>query len=189
MNYIDKTAIIGPNVKLGDNNYIGPYCIIGYPAEHKDFFPERCGCYQSGLDERNFGNVIIGDNNVFTGACTVDAGTEKDTIIGNDCFIMKRAHIGHDAHLHDKVTVSPNCIIGGHVIVMEGANLGQSVCTHQFVIIGAYSMLGMGSVVPKGKKVEPGQIYAGNPVRWLSENKRNIHLVNLKHAEQYNSLL
>lgn len=30
MNYIHPTAVIGPNVEMGDNNYIGPFCIIGY---------------------------------------------------------------------------------------------------------------------------------------------------------------
>lgn len=51
MNYIHPTALIGPNVELGDNNYIGPFCIIGYPAEHKDFWPEPCSCYESGVEK------------------------------------------------------------------------------------------------------------------------------------------
>lgn len=33
--YIHPTAIIGKNVKIGYNCYIGPYCIIGEKAEHK----------------------------------------------------------------------------------------------------------------------------------------------------------
>jgi len=177
MNFIHHTAIIYHNVELGEGNHIGPYCIIGSPPEHRNYF------------DAGFGKVIIGNNNVLTGAATIDAGTDSDTIIGNDCFIMKRVHIGHDAKISDNVTISPNTVIGGHVVVMEGATIGMNVSTHQYVIIGAYSMLGMGSIVPKGKKIEPFQTYAGNPVKWLSENKKTIHLLNLKFLEDYNKLL
>ena len=198
MNYIHPTAIIGPNVEMGDNNYIGPYCVIGEPAEHKGYWPTTIGenviVQPIGLpgvaipfSKKNYGKVVIGHGNVFTGFCTVDGGTEQDTTIGNNCFIMKRAHIGHDAHIHDDVIISPNCIVGGHVVVMQGANLGQAVCTHQYVVIGAYAMLGMGSVVPKRKMVEPFQTYAGNPIRHLGENKKMIHMADIKFLEQYNS--
>ncbi len=54
----------GENVTLGDNNYIGAYCIIGDPAEHKKYWGKQKG------------NVIIGDNNIITGLVTIDAGTE-----------------------------------------------------------------------------------------------------------------
>jgi acyl-[acyl carrier protein]--UDP-N-acetylglucosamine O-acyltransferase len=33
--YIDPTALIGPNVFIDEDVYIGPYCIIGYPPEWK----------------------------------------------------------------------------------------------------------------------------------------------------------
>ena len=39
-NFIHPTAIIGDNVELGDNNYIGAYCIIGDPTEHKKYWKE-----------------------------------------------------------------------------------------------------------------------------------------------------
>lgn len=187
MNYIHPTALIGPNVVLGDNNYIGPYCIIGYPAEHKGLWPEMTPCKRHHFESA--GRVEIGNNNVFTGACTVDAGTEGETVIGDNCFIMKRAHIGHDAQIGNGVIISPNCIVGGHVIIMQGANLGQAVCTHQYVVIGAYSMLGMGSVVPKKKMVEPFQTYAGNPIRHLGENKKMMHKADIKFLEEFNTLL
>lgn len=35
-NFIHPTAIIYEDVEIGDNNYIGAYCIIGAPPEHKN---------------------------------------------------------------------------------------------------------------------------------------------------------
>ena len=180
-NRIHHTAVIYPGVKIGTGNEIGPYCIIGAPAEHKKYW----GKVSKG--------VVIGDNNIFTGACTVDAGTENDTTIGNGCFIMKRAHIGHDALLGNDVIVTVNAVVGGHVIVMDGANLGMNVCTHQFSIIGAYSMLGMGSVVPLRKEVRPFFVYTGNPIKVLRTNDIKVKEFTkqefVEYFNQYDKLL
>ena len=54
-NFIHPTAIIGDNVILGDNNYIGAYCIIGDQAEHKKYWLQPKG------------KVIIGNGNMITG--------------------------------------------------------------------------------------------------------------------------
>ena len=103
-NFIHPTAIIGDNVILGDNNYIGAYCIIGDQAEHKKYWLQPKG------------KVIIGNGNMITGLVTIDAGTEDITTIGNNCFIMKHAHIGHDCQIKDNVTISCGAKIGGHSI-------------------------------------------------------------------------
>jgi len=95
MNYIHPTALIGPNVIMGDNNYIGPYCVIGYPAEHKKFW---------GVQGNS--TVTIGSNNKFTGHVTIDAGTERNTYIGNDVWMLKHSHVGHDAYIQSGVTLS-----------------------------------------------------------------------------------
>lgn len=115
-NFIHPTAIIGENVILGDNNYIGAYCIIGDPAEHKKFWGQEKG------------KVIIGDNNIITGLVTIDAGTEYDTFIRNNCFIMKHAHIGHDCRIWDNVTISCGAKIAG-----RSTNAIKSTCASSFM--------------------------------------------------------
>ena len=62
-NFVHPTAIIYPNVEMGDNNYIGPYCVIGAPAESRGNWGAQ-------------GKVIIGNNNRFTGLVTIDGGME-----------------------------------------------------------------------------------------------------------------
>lgn len=161
-NNIHPTAIIGSNVKLGDGNYIGPYCIIGMPAEHRESWG------------KSVGDVIIGNGNVITGHVTIDAGTTGPTIIQNSCFIMKHAHIGHDAHIGDRVTISCGAKIGGHTIVCADANIGLNAVIHQRHDISEGVMIGMGSVVTLKLGTEPYQTYAGNPARHIGPNKKYL---------------
>ena len=173
-NFIHPTAIIGDNVILGDNNYIGAYCIIGDPAEHKKYwqYEEQIKDYgtlkiiQKGQIKR--GQVIIGDNNVITGLVTIDAGTEDITTIGDNCFIMKHAHIGHDVIVYDNVTISCGAKIGGHSIIGHNSNIGLNAVLHQFSTIQPGCMIGA-SAFFKGKS-EPYTKYAGVPAKYLSPN-------------------
>lgn len=156
-NYIHPTAIIGDNVTLGDNNYIGAYCIIGDPAEHKKYWSLPAG------------KVIIGNNNIITGLVTIDAGTEEVTYIGDNCFIMKHAHIGHDCTINNKVTISCGAKIGGHSVIGEKSNIGLNAVLHQFSTVQVGCMIGA-SAFFKGES-EPYTKYAGVPARKLGENK------------------
>ena len=156
-NYIHPTAVIGDNVILGDNNYIGAYCIIGDKAEHKKFWNEPKG------------KVFIGNNNIITGLVTIDAGTVDITTIGNDCFIMKHSHIGHDCQVHNNVTISCGAKIGGHSVINDKSNIGLNAVLHQFSCIKEGCMIGA-SAFFKGES-EPYTKYAGVPARKLGENK------------------
>jgi UDP-N-acetylglucosamine acyltransferase len=155
-NIIHPTAIIGKNVILGDNNYIGAYCIIGDPAEHKKHWDEEKG------------KVYIGNNNIITGLVTIDAGTKDITFIGNNCFIMKHAHIGHDCLIQDNVTISCGAKIGGHSIIKNNSNIGLNAVLHQFSIIEQGCMIGA-SAFFKGQTKEFSK-YAGVPAKYLSPN-------------------
>lgn len=183
MNFIHPTAIIGPNVTLGDGNYIGPYCIIGLPAEHKKFWPglERNNW---GLETHKIGKVIIGNNNIFTGHVTIDAGTEQPTIVQDKCFLMKGVHLGHDVFLGDEVTISCGAKIGGHTVIGSYSNLGLNCVIHQKQIIKEGVMIGMGAVVTRKLDTEPYKTYAGNPAKMIGENHRHPnyeeYIINMK---------
>ena len=168
-NYIHPTAIIGDNVILGDNNYIGAYCIIGDPAEHKKHWKKRVIAGIE-INEIERGQVIIGNGNMITGLVTIDAGTEEPTIIENGCFIMKHAHIGHDCHIMNDVTISCGAKIGGHSIIGEKSNIGLNAVLHQFSVIKKGCMIGA-SAFFKGQS-EKEMKYAGVPARIIGSNIR-----------------
>lgn len=157
-NFIHPTAVIGPNVTLGKGNYIGPYCIIGYPAEHKQYW------------DKGIGSVIIGDNNHFTGLVTIDAGTETDTIIFNNCWFLKHSHVGHDAIIHDNVTISCGAKIGGHAVIHANTNIGLNACIHQKVQVPEGVMVGMNAAVTKKTVLESFRKYAGVPAKDIGSN-------------------
>lgn len=157
-NYIHPTAQIGPDVVLGKGNYIGPFCIIGFPAEHKAFW---------GLPQKG---VVIGNNNVFTGLVTIDSGTEKATTIGNNCWFLKHSHAGHDAEIGDEVTISCGAKVGGHAIIHSRSNIGLNACIHQRVRVPEGCMIGMNAAVTKKTELSPFRKYAGVPAKDIGSN-------------------
>lgn len=185
MNHIHETAILGPNVKLGSNNYIGPYCYIigntiigdnnrfeaycsiGTAAEHRDFFTFE------------YGKTIIGDNNVFREFTTVNAGSISSTILKNNITMLRNSHVGHDCFLDNKVTLSCNVLLGGHSHIMEGSNFGLGSICHQYSIIGAYTMIGMGCVITKSSDIVPGNVFIGSPAKMLRQNTIGLQRNNI----------
>lgn len=157
-NFIHKTAIVGPNVTLGDNIYIGPYCVIGEPAEHKAFW------------DGPIGKVFIGDGCVINGHVTIDAGTTKTTHIGQGVWMLKHSHVGHDCIIGNNVTISCGAKIGGHVRIDDNCNIGLNAVIHQKQSIARGCMIGMGAVVTKRLITIPYTKYAGNPAKEIGKN-------------------
>jgi UDP-N-acetylglucosamine acyltransferase len=159
MTYIHPTAIIGENVIIEDDVYIGPYCVIGMPAEWK------------GKEHIDIG-VTIGKGTRITGMVTIDSGAVNRTQIGENCYLMKHSHVGHDAVLCNGVTLSCGAKIGGHTIIGNNCNIGLNAVIHQKQIIAEGCMIGMAAVITKKLITTPKMKYVGNPARLLGENIR-----------------
>lgn len=159
MSYIHPTALIEPNVIIEEDVYIGPYCIIGFPPEWKK-------------RENEIKGVIIKKRTRLTGFVTIDAGAERRTEIGEDCYIMKYGYIAHDCILRNNVTMSAGSKLAGFCYVSENVNLGIGAAIHQKSIIPPGVMIGMNGVVTKKSKLLPNQKYAGVPVKHIGSNER-----------------
>lgn len=85
--------------------------------------------------------------------------------------MLKNSHIGHDAIIYNNVTLSCNVLVGGHSILFPGCNFGLGALCHQHSVIGHYAMVGMGAIVTKTTKILPGNIYVGNPAKYLKANE------------------
>jgi UDP-N-acetylglucosamine acyltransferase len=156
---IHETAVIYPGVTIGHNVTIGPLCIIGAPAETKKH------------DGHGFG-VVIGNNVTIHGHATIDAGSERPTIIDDGAYIMKTVHIGHDSIIHKNVTISPHVVVGGFVEIHEQTNIGMNATIHQRVTIPSKCMVGMSAVITKKTPLEPNTVLVGNPARITRNNNR-----------------
>lgn len=159
MKNIHSTAIIGKNVTIEDDVYIGPYCVIGMPAEWKG---------KENIDK----GVLIKKGTRITGLVTIDSGVEKITTIGENCYLMKHSHVGHDAQLGDNVTLSCGAKVGGHSIIGNTTNIGLNAVIHQKVTVPEGCMIGASGFVGKKSILKPFYKYAGVPVKELGTNER-----------------
>ena len=158
---IHPTALIHESVKIGNNVSIGAYCIIGFQAESLKHWGKP----------NNF-SVVIGDNTVITGLCTIDAGTIRDTVIGSNNFIMKQTHIGHDVVTGDNVIISPHATIGGHCELGNNVNFGMNSVAHQRAVIPNNCMVGMGAVITKKTQMWENSVLVGSPAYFLKWNNQ-----------------
>lgn len=167
---IGPCVVIGPRVVIHEDVVISPFVSIGSQAEIRDQLrnpPGRC--------EIQAGTVIREHS-------TVNGGSDgRVTIIGRNVLLLNGTYVAHDCILEDYVTLCGHASLGGEVRVMIGANLGIGVMVHQFCTIGAYAMLGMGTIVTKKTKIEPGITYVGAPARPIGRNDKGLENV----AESY----
>jgi UDP-N-acetylglucosamine acyltransferase len=168
-NYIGPYCIIGPNVKMGDGNRLEAFVTIGTPAEHRDYFTLPPG------------PVLIGDKNIFREYVTVNGGSTGITEVKNQCTLLRGSHVGHDASVHDFVNLGCNVALGGHSIIDVGANLGLSTVVHQFRIVGAYTMIGMNSTVTRD--VIPFTLSFGSPAEAKRLNRIGLQRAGITLAE------
>jgi UDP-N-acetylglucosamine acyltransferase len=175
-NRIHPTALIGPEVELGDGNVIGPYAVITGPCRIGDGNwigahvvlgapPEIRGFDHGAAWD---GDVVgcgleIGDRTTLREYTTIHSGSATVTRVGSDCFVMNKVYIGHDGDIGDGVTMASSVTLGGHVSVGDNANLGLGAVVHQRRVVGPGVMLGMGSVVTRD--VPPFAKAFGNPAR------------------------
>ena len=183
-NFIHDTSFVGDDVTMGHDNYIGPfcyltgrldigsnnrfeaYCSVGTRAEHKTYWDK------DGLTE------IVNDN-MFREHITINAGTEGLTSIGSNVIMLRGSHVAHDCVIEECVTLSCDATILGHVHVMKESNCGSGCVIHQHQVVGSWSMIGMGCVVPKKIRLEPGQTWVGNPARRLKTNMYALEKYNI----------
>jgi len=94
--------------------------------------------------------VRIGSRTTVHEFVTIHRGTESGgglTRIGEDCYLMAYAHVGHDCVVGDHAMLVNNATLAGHVTVGRFAQVGALTPVHQFCRIGDHAFIGGGSVV------------------------------------------
>ena len=86
---IHTHAVIGPHVVIGERNEIGHGAIIG--GDPQDF------AFKKSTQSR----VEIGSDNRIREYATIHRGTAEGsaTVVGNHCFLMAGAHLGHNVQI------------------------------------------------------------------------------------------
>ena len=99
--------------------------------------------------------------------CTVDAGIENPTRIGERSWLLKHVHIGHDAQIGEDCELAVGTVIAGHAVLEDGVRCGIGVLVLPFKRVGKGARLGAGAVVTKD--VPAGEVWVGNPARKLEK--------------------
>jgi UDP-N-acetylglucosamine acyltransferase len=163
MGKIHPTAIVDARAELGDEVTVGAYCIIkgrvqigagSVIQEHSHIHGHTVlgrGCRIGpaayvGLDPQDLKykgaetSLVIGDEVVIRETASVHRSTVSDgvhaTRIGDRCFIMASAHVGHDCVVGNDVVLANGVLLAGHVKVGERAFLGGGFALHQFCSLG-----------------------------------------------------
>lgn len=161
---LEGREIKPPEITIGENCIICKNAVIGNdgfgfePDENGDliFFP-------------HFGNVIIGDNvRVGSGSC-IDRGNMYDTIIGDNVKIDNLVHIAHNVQIDKNTMVVAGVVVCGSVKIGKNCFIGANSTIKQHLTIGDNVLIGMGSVVTKD--IPDGEVWAGNPAKFLRKNK------------------
>ncbi len=182
---IHPSALVSPKAQLGDNTYLGPFCIVGdgvVIGSNCQLFSHvvidgkvEIGCNNQiypftsiGLPPQDLKykgedtGVRIGNNNILRENMTIHRGSVSGdgwTEIGDNNFLMAYVHIAHDCKVGSHIVMANNATLGGHVIVEDYVVIGGLTPIHQFCRIGGYAMVGGGSSV--GLDIPPYVIAAG----------------------------
>jgi UDP-3-O-[3-hydroxymyristoyl] glucosamine N-acyltransferase len=160
---LESKEVTPPNIIIGENCEICKTAVLGNdgfgfePDENGDlvFFP-------------HFGDVKVG-NNVRIGSHTcVDRGNLNDTIICDNVKIDNLVHIAHNVKIEKNTLVVAGSVICGSVNIGENCFIGANSTIREHLTIGNNVIVGMGSVVTKN--IPDGEIWAGNPAKFLKKN-------------------
>jgi UDP-N-acetylglucosamine acyltransferase len=163
---IHPTAVVSPDVRLGEGVKIGAYAVIDDDVEIGDgteIFPHvTIGSYaRIGKNCRIFPNavismppqdlkfvgektyVIVGDHTTIRECVTLNRGTAAlgKTVIGSNCLLMAYTHVAHDCIIGDHVIISNTVQLGGHVEIGDYVTIGGVCGIHQFTRIGRHAMV------------------------------------------------
>jgi len=175
---VHSTAVIGPDVKIGKNVEIGPFCVVEGDVtigdgtvlmSHVVLGDKRTkttlgknnvissgaaigGPPQDLTYQGEKTQLTIGDNNVIREYVTINVGTTKGgghTKLGSHNLIMAYNHIAHDCHLGDHIVMANSCQLAGHVTMEDHAKISGVCLFNQFVVLGKYCYITGDSAVNK----------------------------------------
>jgi acetyltransferase-like isoleucine patch superfamily enzyme len=127
MTHIAKTAIIHPNVELGEGTIVEDFCIIGVPAPGKKEGEEKTIIGKNSHIRSHsviFAGNHIGDN-FGTG---IMATVREHNRIGNNVWIGIKSSVQFQVIIEDDVNIHTQVFVPEHSHLKKGCWLGPKVC-------------------------------------------------------------
>jgi UDP-N-acetylglucosamine acyltransferase len=196
---VHPTAVVDPRADLDPAADVGPHVVIDGPVRIGPRTRILAGAFLTGRTEIGADNVIhpgavlghepqdlayrgadtglrIGDRNVIREHAEVHRGTQPGTSteIGDDNYLMSRAHVAHNCRLGRAVILATGATLGGHVVVEDQAFISGNCVVHQHCRVGRLSI--MRGLSRASRDVPPFAIVDGTHV------VRGLNRVGLRRA-------
>ena len=163
---IHPTAVLSPEVELGENVEVGALAVIEGKVRIGPDCIIRPGAYLFGPLTMGRGNSVfsgavlgerpqhlrynneptsleVGDHNIFREHVTVHRGTTHSmkTVIGSHNFFMAHCHVAHDCVIGNRCILTNGSLVAGHCTLEDNVILSGNCAIHQFIRIGRLAML------------------------------------------------
>jgi acetyltransferase-like isoleucine patch superfamily enzyme len=123
--HIDSNAVLYGPVRIGNHSYIGPNCVVGFPAS------SELGELVESHSVAGKGLTVIGEN------CIVRSGTA----IYSNVRLDNDVSFGHNALVRENVTIGGRSKLGTNVVVDGSSSIGKRVSVQTGVYICTYSTI------------------------------------------------
>ena len=117
---VGQGSIIYDNVHLGDDSFVGPYCVLGEPVA--DYYQ---------IDSYKNPPLIIGENSLIRSHSIFYSGSE----------IGAGLRTGHHVVIREKCEIGINCLLGSWTNLEGYLKIGNYVRLHAFVSLGQQSVI------------------------------------------------
>lgn len=176
---IDCNAVLETGVTIGDDCLIGAGSTISHALLGSGVrigTGTRIGTpgfgFASGpsgaIRMPQLGRVIIGHHVQIGANCTIDGGSEGDTLIGDGTVIDNLVHLGHNVRLGRRCVVAGQVGIAGSTIIGDRVMVGGGARINDHLTIGEAARIAGASGVMRN--VAPGETVGGYPAipirRW-----------------------
>jgi UDP-N-acetylglucosamine acyltransferase len=128
---IHAHAVIRRHAVLGDGVVVHPFAVVGGDPQYIKFDPATESA------------VRIGAGCVLREHVTVNRAIHAGatTVVGERCYLMANAHVGHDCTVAEDVVLANNVMLAGHVEVGRFTFVGGGAGVHQFARVGESVMI------------------------------------------------
>jgi len=132
-------VVVDGSTRVGRDTTVYPFaCLGGEPQDkkHRVFLDQQDPPLPPSLASA----LVIGRNCVIREHATIHGSTayspDSPTTVGDDCWVLCGAHIGHDVRVGNRVVISNNVCVAGHVHIGDFAIIGGQVGLKQHVKVG-----------------------------------------------------
>ena len=128
--YVDSNAILYGPLKIGKSTYIGPNCVIGFPALNELGELLRSERITVKKETSIGANCVVRSGTVIYSNVTV----ADDVAFGHNAIVRENVRIGIGTKLGTNVVVDGSTSIGNHVSIQTGVY----ICTYSTIEDGVF---------------------------------------------------